>query len=75
MNPEDALDEAKRRISDKYLGVGGIHGVGMSRANNAVRVYVSTADAIDDARLEEIRRVAEPFDVLIVEDAPPRFAG
>ena len=75
MNPDDALDEAKRRISEKYLGVGCIHGVGLSRADNAVRVYVSTASAIDDAWLEEMRRIAEPFKLLIVEDSPPRFAG
>jgi hypothetical protein len=75
MNSGDALDEAKRRISEKYLGVGCIHGVGLSRADNAVRVYVSTTDAIDDASLEEMRRVADPFEILIVEDAPPRFAG
>ena len=75
MSPDDGLDQAKRRISEKYLGVKGIHGIGLSRADNAVRLYVSTTDAIDNACLEEMRRVAEPFDILIVEDAPPRFAG
>jgi hypothetical protein len=74
MIEDDTLTETKRRISAIYLGTGGIHGVGVSRADNAVRLYVSAAGAIDDARLEEIRRLAAPFGVVVVTSAPPGFA-
>jgi hypothetical protein len=73
MSEEDTLEETKGRISARYLGTGGIHGVGVSRADNAVRLYVSAEAALDDARLEEIQRLAAPFGVVVIRSSPPGF--
>jgi len=66
-----SLDEVQRTITDKYLGEAGIHGVGISRSRNALRVYVDTSSGIDDdhkAMLEEIRKEAAPYSVLEIEE-------
>jgi hypothetical protein len=66
-----SLDEAKRSITEKYLGKQGIHGVGISRSKNALRVYVDAASALDDqhkAILEKIKQDAAPYSVLEVEE-------
>lgn len=66
-----SLDEAKKSITEKYLGEAGIHGVGISRSRNALRVYVDTASGFGDnyrAILEEIRKEAAPYSVLEIEE-------
>ena len=65
-----SLDEVKKTITDKYLGEAGIHGVGISRSRNALRIYVDSSSRIDDhkATLEEIRKVAAPYSVLEIEE-------
>lgn len=69
-----SLDATKRLISRKYLGRGGVHGVGLSKADNAVRVHLSPpAAASDNDReelLEALRRDAAPYAVMVTtEDA------
>jgi hypothetical protein len=66
-----SLDEAKKSITEKYLGEAGIHGVGISRSRNALRVYVDAASDFGDnyrAILEEIRKEAAPYSVLEIEE-------
>jgi hypothetical protein len=66
-----SLDEAKKSITEKYLGEAGIHGVGISRSRNALRVYVDAATDFGDNHrviLEEIRKEAAPYSVLEIEE-------
>ena len=71
-----SLETTKQRLSEQYLGKGGIHGIGLSRAKNAVRVHMASGAtaaqmAQQSAVLEELKRDAAPFDVLVtVEDRP-----
>lgn len=68
----DLLNEVRRRIASEYLGKAGIHGVGMSRSRNAIRLYlVPQAGTEQEETLAEIEQEAAPFQVLIVEDEPP----
>jgi hypothetical protein len=65
-----SLDDVKRRLSQKYLGKAGVHGIGLSRAQNAVKVHLesngnSEQDGDQSALLEELKREAAPYDVLI----------
>jgi hypothetical protein len=69
-----SLDATKRLISQKYLGKGGIHGVGLSKAENAVRVHLSPADASDGSRralLEALKRDAAPYEVVVTTEEGP----
>lgn len=63
-----SLDEVKKHISMKYLGKAGIHSVGVSRAENALRVYVDSEaeDALRDI-LSEIEREAAPFKIVPIK--------
>jgi|GEM_PF-1374217 len=63
-----SLDEVKREIATKFLGKASIHSVGISRAENAVRVYVETESepALKDV-LAEIQKEAAPYKVIPVQ--------
>ena len=71
-----SLDQTKRFLSQKYLGKEGIHGIGLSRRENAIRVHMVRArDAAHAARQDEViaqlKHEAKPHPVQVqVEDAP-----
>lgn len=60
-----SLDEVKKLVSTKYLGRAGIHSVGVSRSENALRVYIDSdaEDALTPV-LTEIEKEAAPFKVV-----------
>jgi hypothetical protein len=63
-----SLETTKGRLRRKYLGKGGIHGIGLSRAKQAVQVHLSwDPDRAPAARaiLDELRRDAAPYDVFV----------
>jgi hypothetical protein len=76
-----SLEVIKQRLSRKYLGRGGIHGIGMSKVGNAVRVHlVSSADPGERSRqsaiLDELKRDAAPYEVIITfEEMPTKMEG
>jgi hypothetical protein len=63
---DDPLIELKRRIRNDYLGRGGIHGIGVSRSQNAISVYVDKDAVVDPVLLDDLARRAEPYAVLLV---------
>lgn len=64
-----SLEEVKRKLSRKYLGKAGIHGMGVSHSKNAVHVYVEKEDPDGERQklMEEIEKEAAPYKVLPVE--------
>ena len=67
-----SLDEVRQRISCKYMGKAGIHGVGVRRKHNAVCIYfVATCDSEQQMLLEEIEREALPYNVLKIDQERP----
>ena len=69
-----SLDATKQLLSRKSLGKGGIHGIGVSRGKNAVRIHVSPGDAGADnqqAVLEALKRDAAPYDLLVTTEEGP----
>ena len=74
MSGGDTLDGVKRRLRDRYLGVAGIHGLGLNHAAGAVRVYCDLGDCAErQAVLERLRSDAAPFTIEIVSEPPPRI--
>ena len=72
-----SLEATKRRLSRKYLGKGGIHGIGLSRTRNAVCVHLASSDdaaqaAQQNAVLEELKRDATPYEVLVTSEERAR---
>ena len=60
-----SLDEVKKHVSKKYLGKAGIHSIGVSRAENALRLYVdSESEGALINVLTEIEKEAAPFKVV-----------
>lgn len=58
------MDETKERVSRKYLGKAGIHGVGIRRSRNALAIYVDTSPDPDRERImKEIEKDAAPYEV------------
>jgi hypothetical protein len=71
---EDALDAIKARVSREYLGRGCIHGVGIDREQQAVRIYIDSGSALEPSTIDEIKRAAHPFAVAIIEEGRSKFA-
>lgn len=71
---DSALDRVKRRLSDRYLGVAGIHGLGLIRAGRILRVYCDPGYSAERAAvLDRLKRDAEPLTVEIIAKLPPRI--
>lgn len=72
---DDPLQDAKRRISGRYLGRGGIHGIGLRRSEQGIVVYLEPgAAAVEGPLLREIEREAAPFRLILVHEPPPRIS-
>lgn len=66
------LDSVKEKLSEAFLGRGGIHAVGIRRSQNAICLYVHSDPGEErDRVIEEARRAAAPFSVVIIEERPP----
>jgi hypothetical protein len=69
------LKDARERLKKKWLGKHGIHGVGLSRAENAIKLYVGPDSEIDSSELWlRIEKEAAPFRVIVVREEQP-FLG
>ena len=65
------LDEARKLISRKYLGRGGIHGVGARRDTETICIYLSATSEPDrESLFEEIKKDATPYGILEIKDPP-----
>jgi hypothetical protein len=69
-----AIEEVKDRLRELFVGKAGIHGVGISRAQKAIRVYIDRdAGAEQGPLLEQIRASAAPFPVIVVQEDRPKI--
>lgn len=60
----DALEQTKKDIVDRFLGKGGIHGVGIRQREGYVRLYVDgTPEPSSEAVIDEIRRAHPGVDI------------
>ncbi len=66
------LDSVKKKLSEAFLGRGGIHAIGIRRSQNAIALYLHSPPGEErDRVIEEARRAAAPFAVVVVEEGPP----
>lgn len=73
MKSGSAAEHVKQRLVDRYLGVAGIHGIGLVRAGRALRVYCDPCGSAErQAVLEQLQRDAHPLEVEIISKSPPR---
>lgn len=63
-----SLEEVKDQLRRSFLGKGGIHGVGVSRAEHAIRVYVSPDAIGQPVVLDQVREAAKPYPVIVVTE-------
>jgi hypothetical protein len=65
---DKSLEETKEHLSGKYLGKAGIHSLGISRAENAVRVYMQDDDNEElEGVLKDIEREAAPYKIVTIK--------
>jgi hypothetical protein len=70
------LEELKSRVSRKYLGKAGIHGVSVRSSSNALCVYMSPGSGEQHKELlQDLKAEAAPFEVLFFEEEPPKAAS
>jgi hypothetical protein len=71
----ESLEEVKERLRKGFLGKGGIHGVGISQQQRAIRVYVHPHEGTEQVRmLDQIRQAAHPFPIVVSEEERPRLS-
>lgn len=62
------LEEKKRSLGD-FLGRGGVHGLGLSRAQQAIKVYLDQRPHTDEAAtLAELQRLAAPYGIVVIRE-------
>jgi hypothetical protein len=64
----ESIGQAKARLSRKYLGKFGIHGMGLQRSKSTICVYIDPRTSADrQTLLKSIRKEAAPYAVEAVE--------
>jgi hypothetical protein len=72
----ETIETVRRRLRQEFLGKAGIHGLGASRAEQAIRVYVDPDAPADlESVLERVRQSASPFSVSVVQEERPDATG
>jgi hypothetical protein len=72
----DSIESVKNRVRKAFLGKAGIHGIGLSRAEKAIRVYLTRqAGAEQGEVLAQLRISAEPYRIIVVEEEKPSIAS
>ena len=70
------LKELKSRVSRKYLGKAGIHGVSVRSSSNALCVYMAPGSGKQHQEvLQNLKEDAAPLNVLFFEEEPPKAAS
>ncbi|NIA68357.1 hypothetical protein HBA54_07110 [Pelagibius litoralis] len=68
----DSLEALKERLKGRFLGRGGVHGLGIRRAENAICVYADMEENPElQAVLTEIQKESGPIRVLVIREARP----
>ncbi len=71
---QPSLTEAKARVREVCLGKLGVHGVGISRKRQLIRVYLLAESPPPVGKLlDRIREAASPFPVSFVESEASRM--
>lgn len=63
-----SLVEVKNQLRHSFLGKGGIHGVGLNRAERAIRIYLTPHTAGQPEVLDQLREAAKPYPVIVVTE-------
>ena len=68
----EPLEAVKNRLRGQYLGKAGIHGIGVSHAEGAIRVYLHQPGHPDrDSVLKQIEADAAPYAVRVIDEQAP----
>ena len=71
----ESLAKLKSEFTKRYLGMHGIHGVGVRESENAICLYVGRDSDLEiSPALESIRQTAAPFVVMLIREDVPRTA-
>ena len=69
------LQQLKDQLRTRFLGKGGIHGLGVKVSQNAIQVYVGPTPADDEnAVLEAVKAEVQPVSVILRRESPPGLA-
>jgi hypothetical protein len=67
-----SLDETKEYLATKYSGRVGIHSVGISRSENAIRVYFAPGSEHEQEQiLATIEAEASPYRIIAIRSESP----
>ncbi len=68
------IQQVRAMLSDRFLGRGGVHGIGLDPSSRAIRVSVDVPmTAEQDAILDQLRSAADPYRVVVIREERPVF--
>ena len=68
----DPIEDVKRKLSERYLGKGGVHAIGLSRSQNTLRLYVHPDPGTNrEALVAEVTKDAGPYKLVVIEEDQP----
>lgn len=69
------LQDVKRDLR-RFLGSGGVHGLGVNVAGQAIQIYISANAAVSpDSVIDEMREAARPFGIEVIPQSAPMVMG
>lgn len=72
----ESLEEIQKRLTHKYLGKAGVHGIGIRRSQNVLCIYMqNTSSSEQKILLEEIKNEIAPYEVLAIEEERPTITS
>jgi hypothetical protein len=72
---EDKLQETKSRLASTMLGRSGVHGFGLNRKRQVIKIYLTADSSLEQSRvIAAIEREAHPF-LVEVENTVPAVAS
>lgn len=72
---QPSLDDVKVKLRQSYLGKGGIHALGVSRATPSIQVYVSPEADEESELIGQMREAAKPYPLVIIREERPSIEG
>jgi hypothetical protein len=71
----EPIEDVKRKLSERYLGKGGVHAIGLSRSENTLRLYVHAESGADWKKLlEKVTKEVAPYKVVVIEEERPSIS-
>ena len=66
MADKPSLDDVKKRLSNNFLGRGGIHAIGLSGEAESIQIYLNPDADEKSPLMDELKAAAQPYATIVI---------